>query len=153
MTTATLAPCPRTPSTPRSRRAPDPRRQGPHRPDPQRLALLLVTLWLEVRCGRRPLTQLTPLIAPALRRRLVAQLPARSQRSTAGVGRARRVTVHHPSPDAAEAVVLVEHDGRTTAIALRLERHEGCWRAVELSAPESGLPPVRTASRPRTSPA
>lgn len=151
MTTATLTSSPRT--TPRSPASPGSRRPGPTGPNPERLATLLVTLWLEVRSGRRPLVQLTPLIAPALRRRLIAQLPRGAGQGPEGVGRIRRVAVHRPSPTAAEAVVLVESHGRTTALAVRLERHQGAWRAVELSAPEAGLPPVLTASRHEPAPA
>jgi hypothetical protein len=62
----------------------------------------------------------------------------------------RRVIAGAPTPTGAvEATVLVERGGRTTAVAVRLERHHGCWRATELTAPESGYAPLPTRSSPR----
>jgi hypothetical protein len=58
------------------------------------------------------------------------------------------VSAVSPSRGVCEAAVVVEQGGRITAIAVRVERHRGAWRAVELTAPESGLPPLRTASLP-----
>lgn len=115
--------------------------------DPARIAALLVAAWMEVRSGERPFSQLTPMLSPATQRRLAAQLPPRAS------GGGRRVRVHkviasRPHPDACEAVVLVRRGGRITAIAVRLERHLGRWRAVELTAPESGLTALPTASLP-----
>lgn len=118
----------------------------PPAPDPARLAVVLARLWLEVRAGRRPLRQLTPLLSPAARRRLAAQLTA--DPTEAPAARIRRVVATHPAPDACEATVLVERRGRTTAIAVRLERHRGAWRAVELTAPETGMAALPTASLP-----
>jgi hypothetical protein len=117
----------------------------PPGPDPARLASLLVRVWLEVRAGRRPIAQLTPLVAPAARRRLAAQL-ARSAKDGGAAARVRTVRTFAPGPDACEASVLVDQGGRTTALAVRLERHRGAWRAVELTAPETGLPALPTAS-------
>lgn len=119
----------------------------PPDPDPQRLAGLLAQAWLEVRTGRRPLHQLRPLLSPATFRRLAAQL-RRCPPAPAESIRVRRVTASHPTPEACEATVLIDQNGRTTAIAVRLERHLGAWRAVELTAPESGLPPLHTRSLP-----
>ncbi|MFP4635554.1 MAG: Rv3235 family protein [Nitriliruptoraceae bacterium] len=119
----------------------------PPDPDPQRLARLLAQAWLEVRSGRRPLHQLRPLLSPATFRRLAAQL-RRCPPTPADEIRVRRVTASHPTPEACEASVLIEQRGRTTAIAMRLERHLGAWRAVELTAPETGLPPLQTRSLP-----
>jgi hypothetical protein len=117
----------------------------PPGPAPDRLAHLLVQVWLEVRAGRRPLSQLDPLLAPAARRRLAAQLPTRPDPS-APVGRVQRVRSYAPTRDACEASVVVRHGVRATAFAVRLERHRGVWRAVELTAPEAGLAPLPTAS-------
>jgi hypothetical protein len=117
----------------------------PSGPEPTRLAVLLVQVWLEVRAGRRPLEQLAPLVAPAARHRLVAQLPARPDASTP-VGRARPGRSYRPAEDACETSVLVDLHGRTTAYAVRLERHRGCWRVVELTSPETGLSALPTAS-------
>jgi hypothetical protein len=40
--------------------------------------------------------------------------------------------------------VLLEQAGRITALAIRLERHRGSWRVVELTSPEAGLAPLAT---------
>lgn len=132
-------------------RSTDRRRPGttrPPAPDPVRLAGLLTRAWLEVRSGRRPLSQLRPLVSPATFRRLAAQLRRLPAEASSDGYRIRRVVASSPSPGVCEATVLVEHHGRTTAIALRLERHLGAWRAVELTAPESGLRPLPTRSLP-----
>ena len=121
---------------------------APPGPDPQRLAGLLVRAWLEVRARRRPLMQLTPLLAPAVRRRLAIQIAPRGDHHSRQPARVRRVRASSPSPSVCEAVVVVEQADRTTAFAVRLERHRGAWRAVELAAPEAGLPALRTASLP-----
>lgn len=123
---------------------PTPRR--PPGPDPAGLAALLARTWLEVRAGRRPLSQLEPLVAPAVHRRLASQLPRRAWADHHPAIRVRRVVATTPQSDVCEATVLVDQDDRTTAIAVRLERHRGAWRAVELTAPEAGLPPLPTAS-------
>jgi hypothetical protein len=135
------------PPTPRRAAATTPRTATA--PDPDRLARLLVRTWLEVRHGRRPFAQLSPLVAPALRRRLLTQLPRRPILDGAPCIRIGRVIACQPLVDVYEAAVLVERDGRTTAVAVRLERHRGAWRAVELTAPEAGLNPLTTASRSR----
>lgn len=116
--------------------------------EPERLAGILARAWMEVLGGRRALAQLAPLVAPAVRRRLAAQLPAITERRGDAGARVRRVVARWPTTEACEATVLVEHAGRTTALAIRLEQHRGAWRAVELTAPEAGLPPLPTASLP-----
>lgn len=141
-TSRTSATARRRPSTPRRRTS----------PDPHRLAGLLVQVWGEICSGRRPFAQLRPLVAPALRRQLFAQLPRGPALQGGSTIRIRRVIGCTPSPDACEASVLVERDGRTTAVAVRLERHRGAWRAVELTAPEAGLRPLTTASSPEHAP-
>lgn len=118
-------------------------------PDPVRLAGLLARTWLEVRARRRPLEQLAPYLSPAVRRRLAGQVAARGDARAHQAARVRRVVASAPCPLVCEAVVVIAQGGRTTAIAVRLERHRGRWRAVELAAPEAGLPALRTASAPR----
>lgn len=63
----------------------------------------------------------------------------------------RRIVVASPREDAYEMSVVVEQGPRVTAIALRLERHHGVWRAVDLTAPEAGLHPI-SISAPRRHP-
>lgn len=127
-----------------------PDRRPPGTPDPERLVVLLVRLCSEVAAGRRPVAQLEPLLAPTLLRRLVAQLRPGIVRPS-GTPSIRRVLIAPTSPTGAvEATVLLEEDGRVTALAVRLERHRGLWRATELTAPESGYRPLPTRSDPLT---
>ncbi|MFA9430093.1 Rv3235 family protein [Egicoccus sp. AB-alg2] len=130
-------------------------RRAPRRaaPDPRQLAALLVRAWLEVRAGRRPLRQLAPLVAPAVYGRLADQLAGRGHGAgtvahLGTVARVGQVRACCPTDDVCEAAVTIHHATRTTAVAVRLERHLGLWRAVELTAPESGLAPLTTASLP-----
>ncbi len=120
----------------------------PPAPDPVRLAGLLARAWLEVRSGRRALTQLRPLVSPATFRRLGTQLRRLPPGAATDGPRVRRVVASSPAPGVCEATVLIEQRGRTTAIAMRLERHLGAWRAVEFTAPEAGLRPLPTRSLP-----
>ena len=124
----------------------------PPGPDPARLAGVLARAWLEVREGRRPLRQLAPLVAPSVQRRLLAQMPTNPPPPRSPRARVRRVVATTPSRNACEAVVLIEQGARTTAIAVRLERHRGAWRVVELTAPETGFRPLTTASLPAGAP-
>lgn len=127
-----------------TRRPPGGRPPGP---DPVRLAGLLARSWLEVRAGHRSLDQLAPLVSPAARRRLASQLSDRPVTPPVGPPpRVHRLVGSTPSDGVREVTVLIDHGGRTTAIAVRMERHRGAWRAVELTAPEAGLPPLPTAS-------
>lgn len=145
------------PSDTRPRTAPEPRRPGtsdrpgaPDRParvpDPETLVGQLAIRWIEVRDRQRPLHQLEPFLAPALHHRLrtqLAPLPVPAWHP------ARLVRVHPDvvrRPDVFQASVVVRQAGRTTALAVRLERHLGQWRVVELTAPEAGLAPLATAS-------
>ena len=135
-------------STHRPPRHVRPDHESPPGTDPRRLAGMLARTWLEVRTGRRPLAQLSPLVAPAVRRRLAWQLAQPSATRTAHPVRVRRIDADDPGTDVLEAAVIVEQAERVTAIAVRLERHLGRWRAVELTAPEAGLRPLATSSLP-----
>lgn len=116
--------------------------------DPARVAGLLVVAWTEVRRGHRPLQQLAPLLSPATHQRLSAMAPPNHPPTACRPTRVRKVIARCPLPEVCEAVVLVEAGRRVTAVAVRLERHLGRWRAVELTAPESGLTALSTASLP-----
>lgn len=149
---------PRAPSAPKaatptaaSRDRRSQNRPSPARPDPGRLAAVLVRAWIDVRTGHRPLRQVERLLAPALTMRLAAQI-ATSARTTDASPVVRTITTQWPRLDACEAVVLVTGATRVTAIAVRLEIHRGAWRAVEMAAPEAGIPATRTMSRPEASP-
>lgn len=146
---ATVRPDPTRPPTPRpasTRPSRGPRRDGVQRPRPQAMAALLVGVWLEVRAGLRPLRQLEPLVTPVVYRRLGQQMP--SVRELAPPARVSRVRACSPGVDVCEAAVTVSAGGRTTAVAVRLERHLGRWRAVELTAPEAGLTALTTGRLP-----
>lgn len=119
-------------------------------PDLSDVAASLALAYLEVEAGRRPLSQLRAVVSPALFRR-VARL-RRHRPAVPGAGptpRAiRAVFAQQLGDDAFEASVIVDRGRRVTALALRLERHRGRWRVVELTAPEDGEAPSRTASVP-----
>lgn len=123
-------------------------------PDPERLARLIVTAFLEVEVGRRPLDQLSRLLSPALR----ARLETTARRPGPGPTRDAVLAVRscRPHPDACDAAVVVRRGGRVGVVVVRLERHHAIWRAVELARPEDATaappwaPPARCPG-PRTS--
>lgn len=115
-------------------------------PDPTRLAGLLVRVWLETRFGRRDVTQLAPLVSPALLLRLREPAPVRD----GPLPTIRRITSSEPIDGVCEAVVtLTWPSQRVTAVAVRLEQRQGQWRAVELRPPEAGMRPPVGAMQPR----
>lgn len=119
-------------------------------PDPARLAGLLVRTWIEVRAGRRPPSQLAPLVTPAVLARL--RTLGRRRHSLAVMPQIRRVTATYPVAGVCEAVVTVTWPSqRVSAVAVRLELHDGRWRAAELTAPESGYAPAPSWSLQRAS--
>ncbi len=116
-------------------------------PDAARLARVLVHVWLEVQCGMRPWSHIAALTAPALQRRLAAQLSPVAQPNRQQF-RIIRVHSSPPTINAVESSVIVEIGQRVHAFAVRVERHHGAWRGVELTAPDAGLQALRTASAP-----
>ena len=108
------------------------------------LAAAVARTYLEVEAGRRPLEQLAPLLAPALRARLHACGRQRAPGPPADA--IVSVTVVATSADAREAAVVVRRGRRVEVLALRLERHRGGWRLVELSWPDGQR--TRTSSLP-----
>lgn len=126
-------------------RARRPRRRAP---DAARLAETIVRAHEEVAIGRRPFDQLRPVLAPALLSRLAVRLRHADRRAGGEPPRVHRVHLAPPTPTGAvEATVLLDHGERLTAVAVRLERHLGAWRATELTAPEAGYAPLTTASQ------
>lgn len=117
-----------------------------HRTSPARFAALLVRAMAEVLAGQRPYRQIEPFLAPGLTRRLVVALRDPRPRPSGDL-RVRRVVAAPPTPNGGiEATVVIERAGRVSAVAVRLERHHGLWRATELTAPEAGYAPLATAS-------
>lgn len=112
---------------------PDVHRPGPGRPDVERLARLVALTFLEVEAGRRPFSQLEPLLAPAL----VLRLRPRCRRPCAPrAGSVLAVSLTAYDEDHVEASAVVDRGGRVGAVAIRLERHAGAWRVTELARPE-----------------
>lgn len=135
-----------------SRRGPGapPARPAPLAPPPGPDAVAaLVRAVQEVRAGVRPLEQVAPLLAPSLTRRLGTALRDDRRRPAPTVD-VHRVLLGPPTPsDAIEGTVLLRAEDRLRALAVRLERHHGGWRATELTGPEDGHAPLRTASSAR----
>jgi hypothetical protein len=119
--------------------------EQPRTPDPDRLAALLARAWAEIRSGARPAAQLAPHATPAVIRRLRACARRPLPR---GPVRVLRIRSDRPSADACEVAVVLQHPARICAVVVRLERHRGRWRVVELTSPDDGLPALRTASMP-----
>lgn len=125
------------PVTLRSRRhlrhgPPDPRPSAG--PDPGELAAAVAHLYLEVESGRRPLSQLEPLLAPSL----YAQLQRTVRRGPRGSGAVavQRTSASRAGPRAWDVVVVVRRGARAGSLVLRLERRGDTWRVVELARPE-----------------
>jgi hypothetical protein len=140
---------------PVSPRPPDrrpPRGGRPAPGEPARLAAAAARWYVEVEAGRRPFAQAAELLSPALRTRIVARLHRQRAAGRAtnqpGLRVVRNVRLWQVRDDAYEAVAVVDRGTRTTALAMRLERHHGRWRITELTGPEHGEPPVRSTSRP-----
>jgi hypothetical protein len=113
-------------------------------PDPERLVAAVARAVLEVEVGRRPLSQLEPVLSPAVLARL-SRRDDRVRRRARAVGEPLvgpgaavvvRVLVQPVHADAYEAVALVRRGGRVVSVAMRAERWRGGWRVVELARPE-----------------
>lgn len=132
---------PREPRRPRDR---PPRRADGRAPDVAGLIAVVVRAVLEVEVGRRPLSQLDGVLAPAVslelahRQRRLSERARRSRVPLVGPapGSVVRVLGQEPTGHAYEATALVRSGERTTAIAVRAERYQGAWRIVELARPE-----------------
>jgi hypothetical protein len=113
-----------------------------------RMAAMLVVAHGEVAAGLRPFDQLRPWLAPTLVRRLAVRLRTTGPDPTAKAVVTNVLTAPPTPSGAIEATVIVRRGPRGGAVAVRLERHRGRWRATELTAPESGHAPLLT--RPGT---
>ncbi|MDP8961322.1 MAG: Rv3235 family protein [Actinomycetota bacterium] len=111
-----------------------------HSHDPERFAHAVARVFLEVEVGRRPLHQLSPVLAPALQARLAvaAHRPGPGPTLDAVVA----VRSSRPHPDACDAAVVVRRGERVGVLVVRLERHRAAWRVVELARPEDRTPAV-----------
>lgn len=123
----------------------------PNRPpnvDPVRLAEVVVLAYLDVLAGRRAFSQIVSLFSPAARLRLDPQLARERKPEQWQPTKVTRVIMQAPHENAREACVLITRASRTTAMTVRLERHQGMWRIAELSSPDSPTPALRTAACP-----
>ncbi|GAA2709236.1 Rv3235 family protein [Micromonospora olivasterospora] len=109
-------------------------------PEATRAAQRFVATCLEILNGYRPLGQIRPMSEPARSADVVQELaraaartgPVR-RRSTRPTVRLRRLRVCEPRPAAVEAAaVLAGTNGRTWAMALRLEHRRGRWLCTTL---------------------
>ena len=116
--------------------------------DPLRLIEAAALLYLEVEAGRRPASHLRRIVSPSVYQRLQARTRSRRRRRRPAPAADAITAIHtsHPAPGAVEVSVVATVAGRSRAIALRLERHVGQWRIVELACPEDRVAPRRTAS-------
>lgn len=124
-----------------------------HRPpnvDPTRLAGVVVLAYLDVLAGRRAFSQIAPLFSPAAGLRLRPQLAGERQPEQWQPTKIARIIMQAPHANAREACVLITRASRTTAMTVRLERHQGMWRVAELSSPDNPSPALRTAACPTT---
>lgn len=113
------------------RPAPEP---DPDLPDPTGLVCRVVRAAVEVLRGERPAAQLARWVTPDVfdqlqaRGRLTQQsLPPGPPSRPASVRRVRLVRIGDTS---AEATVVVEHEGRFRAAAVRVEARRGTWRVA-----------------------
>lgn len=119
--------------------------------DAERLLGALARWYLEFLAGRRPADQIAGLLSPAVvariesRRRAVRGVDG-SRPAAPGPAVVRSLQLQWTNDRTCEAVVLVERDARTTALAVTLQRRETSWRVVELSSPEDGVEALRCAT-------
>ena len=118
----------------------------PNAPDADRFVAAVARTFLEVEAGHRPLAQLTPLLAPALQSRLAAR-PRRS-RAGPGDGAVLGVRTCVIGRDVVDGAAVVRRGERASVLAIRIERHRGAWRVVEIARPEDGRAATVTRSRP-----
>lgn len=116
------------------------------------LAALLALMLIEVLEGHRPAEQLDRLVTPAVAlrirfwQRITATRRRRSRPATDEAPRVRSVRCQRRGDDAVESAVIIDHRGRTRAIAVRLDRCNGVWLATDLAPPEGGLPALATST-------
>lgn len=94
-----------------------------------------VGLLLEVESGARPARHLRPMLGAGLQGRMRLTPPTRARLDDGYIGtRIGRVLVQ-TTPDRCEAVVLLHHSRRTTALTLTLIRDDIGWLVVDLGRP------------------
>ncbi len=111
-------------------------------PDPRPFAGQLAQAVVEVLAGDRPLTQLRNRVAEAIYTELSTLAPDPATAPTIGRTRVARrpqdrpricsVHVSRPAAGVAEVAARVETDGRSRAVALRLQEWRGRWQCSAL---------------------
>ena len=111
-------------------------------PDPGPVAGELAQAVVEVLAGDRPLTQLLTRFDDHTYAQLAARAPDPATHPTLGPARAgihpwqrpkiRTVHVSRPAAGVAEVTARVQTNGRSRAVALRLEEWQGRWRCSAL---------------------
>lgn len=120
----------------------------------ERLVPALARWYLEYLAGQRTVDQIAPLLTPAVEARLRARritqrtrtgtTPDPSIAATAVI----RTSLKWTSPTRCEATALVQRGGRTTALAITLQRLPHRWRVTELASPEDGVTALHAAPVP-----
>ncbi len=113
-------------------------------PDPERFGRVLIRALIEVLAGRRSITQVQPMLSPAVfhgvsqrvasRRSWPLARPAPARRGGPAVPASplRSVHVTTPADGIVELAAVVRHGARYRAVAARLEGLDGRWRCVQL---------------------
>ena len=96
------------------------------------LAGCVVRPLLEVLEGRRPLRQLTPLLAPDVLQRLASTLSPGARRLRNSDLRLHKVRACVPAAGVIEACAVAQAGPRFRAVALRLEHRDERWRCTAL---------------------
>jgi hypothetical protein len=115
---------------------------------PERLVAVLVLAYFDVLAGRRPYSQIASLFSPAAHLRLAPSLARERGHDRYEPTKITRIIMQAPHENAREACVLVQRANRTTAMTVRLERHQGLWRVAELASPDMQAGALRTAGCP-----
>lgn len=109
-------------------------------PDPGTLCSSLARCVIEILAGARPLDQISPWVSDGvyvhLLRRTVLAARARALSAEDALRPRLRLgepRLSRPSDGVVEAVVLVHQQGRSRAVAMRLERHRARWRATTIN--------------------
>jgi hypothetical protein len=109
-------------------------------PDPALLCANLAVCVVEILAGARSLDQVGRWVTDSVYIHLLRRTVLAARARAVSAQEARRPRFHigdpllsYPSDDVVEGVVLVHQPSRSRAIALRLERHRGRWRATALS--------------------
>lgn len=107
------------------------------RPEPVTAAVSVATAYLEVRAGRRGLTQLRDVLTrDAYRRARQAVVLRRRDACPTGGTSVSRIFASHPTPDSVEVAVVLRDGDRVLVVAVRLDHCGGRWGVTDIGLPE-----------------